>query len=314
LLETAFQLGHRSQLLLTLDQAGGEGVRVWLHGPQTKAFRDRAYHAPMPELAFVLPDTGADRTADLVAGLSEEVRRQDAAAVLGTDVPELGGDRVYVVLQGAGEGEVELAPAELLRTIVVLLAPPGSDRFAQGAELARRAGAVFHVNSVAVEQLHELGVPARHLQLGYSTSWDRFDPGPTREVEIAPAGDLELLPRAQLTILRNTHGYLDWPQALRAIHGGAVVLHEHALGLPPLVAGRHLFLARVEALDVVAAALLSDPARLEQVRLEALDFVRKALPLALAAAVLIGAARALVAQPLPVGTVSTPGQPTLRSK
>jgi hypothetical protein len=251
---------------------------------------------PMPELAFLLPDSGSAGVADLVTALSREVGRQDAASLLCAGSPPPGrGDRVYVVFGGADEGDVETP--EPARTISVLLAPPGSDRFEEGVELGRRAGAVFHVNSVATERLLELGLPARHLQLGYSVDWGGFDP------ETAP----------ELAIVRDCGGYLDWPRVLDAIHRGAVVLHEQALGLAPLVAGRHLFVAAPEALDTVAAALRSDPARLGRVRSEALDFVRGALPLALAAAALVGAARALVAQPL-LGTDSTPGQPVPRSR
>ena len=253
----------------------------------------------MPELAFVVPDTGPDPAADLIAALSEEVGRQDAVSLICTDFPEPRPDRVYVVLganEGTGAGSTE---AQLSRAIVVLLAPPGSTRFASEAELARRAGAAFHVNSVATERLLEVGVPARHLQLGYSPAWEVSSPA---------------FASTELIAIDDSGGYFDWVRALRAIHGGAVVLHEHALGRAPLVAGRHLFLAAPDALAAISAALLDDRQRLDRVRREALDFAREALPLALAAAALIGTARTLVAQPLPVAVAATPGQPTSRSK
>ena len=252
----------------------------------------------MPELAFLMPNAGDGPSDDLAAALCEEVGRQDAVGVLCAGaLPEPRPDRVYVVLDGAGEGGGDVSP-DPSRTVVVLLAPPGTDRFDRGVELARRAGAVFHVNAAAVESLLELGVPARHLQLGYSAAWEGSD---------AAA-------RPEVAIVRDTHGYFDWPAALRAIHGGSVVLHERALGLAPMVAERHLFVADPDALDPIATALLRDPDRLEEVRREALGFLRDALPLARAAAALIGAARVLVAQPLPSGTDSTPGHPASMSK
>jgi hypothetical protein len=134
--------------------------------------------------------------------------------------------------------------------------------------------------------------------LGYAPGWDRFD------AEAAP----------EITILRDGGGYFDWPAALRAVHGGSVVLHEHSRGLAPLVAGRHLFVGDTAALDMLATALLRDTERLDEVRREAFGFVRDSLPLARGAAALIGAARALVAQPLSVAGDATPGQPSLRSK
>ena len=93
-----------------------------------------------------------------------------------------------------------------------------------------------------------------------------------------------------------------------------MVLHERARGLAPLVAGRHLFVADPAALDLLATALLRDPERLSEVRREAIGFLRDSLPLARAAAVLIGAARALVGQPMSVASEATPGQPAFRSK
>ena len=268
----------------------------------------------MPELAFVVPNAGADRAADLTTALSGEVSRQDAASLLCAGFAEPRADRAYVVLGAAGETDAEPTASQLSRTIVILLAPPGSERFASGAELARRAGAAFHVNSVATERLLEIGVPARHLQLGYSPAWEAPNAAAAGDLTIAPVDELELLARAQLTTIGDSGGYFDWVRALRAIHSGAVVLHEHSVGSAPLVAGRHLFFAAPAAQDAIAAALLDDQQRLDRVRREALEFVRGALPLALAAAALIGTARTLVAQPLPVAIAPTPGQPTSRSK
>lgn len=249
----------------------------------------------------MLPDSSPGPLLDLAAALDREVGLQDAASLLVTGAPpEPREDRVYVLLQG--DGEVEIDSPEPGRTISVVTALPGSERFERGVEPALRSGAAFHVNSIAVERLRELGVPARHLQLGFSRFADRVD----------PAGDPETLRRGELIVLRSG-GYFDWPRALGAIHAGAVVLHEQSLGVAPLVAGKHLFVAAADALDPVAAALLRDPERLLRVRQQAREFAAAALPLALAAAALIGAARTLVAQPL-AGAGSTPGQLTASSK
>jgi len=114
--------------------------------------------------------------------------------------------------------------------------------------------------------------------------------------------------------VRGSGGYFDWPAALAAIHGGSVVLHEQSRGMAPLVAGRHLFVADTAVLDPLAAALLRDPARLDEVRREAIGFLRDSLPLARAAAALAGAARSLVGQPPAAAGEATPGQPASRSK
>ena len=234
----------------------------------------------MPELAFVAPRADADGAAELAAALCAEVGRQDAAARLFPEPPPPREDRVYVVFP-VGDGGEEPAPPPA-RTIAVLSAAPGTERFERQAELAGGAGAVFHLNSAATERLLELGVPARHLQLGYSAEWDRGGPDRAGEVELA--------------VVRG--GYFDWPRALAAIHAGAAVLHEEALGQAPLLGGRHLFTAAAADLDGEAAALRGDPEALDRVCREAREFTRAALPLALAAAALIGSARALVAQPL----------------
>lgn len=252
---------------------------------------------PMPELAFVAPGDGADPAAGLLAALREEVGREDAAARLDPAPPELRPDRVFVVLAGGEEARALAAP-QLARTVAILLAPPGGAEFEREAEVARRAGAAFHVNAAATERLLELGIPARHLQLGFAAGWG--EGGGAAEPELA--------------VLRDRGGYLDWPALLAATRDGAVVLHERALGLAPLVAGRHLFVGDPAALGELAAALRRDPERLRRVQAEATEFLRTALPLALAAAALTGAARALVAQPLAAASGSTPGQPLSSAK
>jgi len=251
----------------------------------------------MPELAFLIDDLDAGAGAQLGRALAVEVGRQDAAVLRRDEPPPLRVDRVQVALCDEGGVGAELPASTLSRTVLVLLAPPGGAGFERGVELARGAGASFHVNAAAIERLHALGVPARHLQLGYAAGWDSLDPARPVELEtIAASG-----------------GYVDWPRMLAAMHAGRAVLHEEGLGLAPLTAGRHLFLAAPDDLEAAAEALRADPGELQRVRLGAREFLREALPLELAAAALIGAARTIVAQPLPA-TGSAPGQPLESSK
>jgi hypothetical protein len=243
----------------------------------------------MPELSFVLGSTASPALGDLVAALAGEVARQDAVAAVVSEFPDPRPYRVAVVFNAEPEAQRELSAAEMTRTIEVVTISPGSGEFAAAAGLAARAGAAFHVNSAGLEQMFAAGVPARHLQLGFSPDW------PDR-----PAED------DGLAVIEG-QGYFDWVEALAAIHRGDVVLHEHSLGMPPLVAGRHVFVATSESLDLVGDLLRQDERRLESVREEASAFCRTALPLAIAAAALIGAARAGVAQPL--GAASSSARP-----
>jgi hypothetical protein len=271
------QVGQGGEALFALDQPCGKGVGVRLHRSQPRGC-GAAYHAPMPELAFLAAGGAA---GDLAIALAQEVSRQDAVGVVCDEPLAEGADRVHVVVLDSAARCVDALP-DLSRSIVVLLAPPPTDCFVEGMRLARGAGAVFHVNAAAVVDLLDRDLPARHLPLGYVAAWDRFDPG-------ADPG---------VTILRSDHGYFDWLGALRPIQSGLVVLHERSRGMAPLVAGRHLFVGDADSLDTLAEILLRDPERLEEVRRQAIAFVRGALPLGRTAAALIGAARGVVGQPL----------------
>jgi hypothetical protein len=237
---------------------------------------------PMPELAFLQPEDG-DTARELAEALAGEVGRQDAVGLsCSPDSGEARTDRVHVLLHDSAEHPPVDSLPDPARTILVVLSPPSSDRFEQAVALSRRAGAVFHVNVAAVTDLRDLDVRAGHLQLGGVPSWDAYDPA------VPP----------ELAVLRADHGYFDWPAALRAIGGGAVVLQERARGMSPLRAGRHLFVGEADSLIALSEALSAEPERLAAVREEATGFLRDALPLARAASVLIGSARGLIAQPL----------------
>jgi hypothetical protein len=65
-------------------------------------------------------------------------------------------------------------PAQLQRTIALCTEPPGSGSFDIAAHYARQCGAVLHTDRGGCEQLIRQGIPAEHLQLGYSSRWDRW--------------------------------------------------------------------------------------------------------------------------------------------
>jgi hypothetical protein len=89
----------------------------------------------------------------------------------------------YVALSHAG-----LDRSRLERMIFVCAEPPASAWFDGNVTLAPRAGAVFDINRATVEEFNSLGIAAHHLPLGYSRSWDRFDAGAERDVDVTFMG------------------------------------------------------------------------------------------------------------------------------
>jgi GT2 family glycosyltransferase len=116
----------------------------------------------------------------------------------------------------------------------------------------------------------------------------------------------DLLGRSKVII--NLHQgeepYFEWLRALDAIHGGAVLVSEHSLGIEPLVPHQHLFVGRPESLGLIADGLLHDEPRLQEVRQNAYSFVRESLPFAAGVGELARAAEELAARPFPVGAVA----------
>lgn len=251
----------------------------------------------MPELAFVVPALQAGRVGDLAEALAAEISRQDAVGAVHAALPPPAPDRVAVGFNPAVLSRATAGGPQ--RSILILLDSPGGEAFEAALEPARRAGIVFHPNAVAVERLREEGVLARHLQLGYSSAW----PGAERTER-----------RVELTVVDAPDGYFDWIRTLRAIHRGSAVLHERSRGMAPLRAGEHLFVGSARALPSLSSLLSADSERLEAAHAAAVAYAREALPLELAGGALIGAARALVAQPLAAAASSTPGQQAPRSK
>ncbi len=109
--------------------------------------------------------------------------------------------------------------------------------------------------------------------------------------------------RVLLNIHRGAEPYFEWLRVIEAVHGGAVVVTEPSLDTAPLVAGRHLLVARPLALPFVLDAALRNDLRLHRLRRSALDALR-ARPLAAAAALLAQTAAVLTDRPLPASRPS----------
>ena len=81
--------------------------------------------------------------------------------------------------------------AELLeRCIGISAEQPATIFFADNVAVARELGAVFDISPRAVRAYAGAGILARHLQLGYSRLWDRFDSGRERDIDVLFLGRL----------------------------------------------------------------------------------------------------------------------------
>src|SRR3954468_7392202 len=80
--------------------------------------------------------------------------------------------------------EVELPPAVLRRCVLISAEQPSSGFFGVNAHLGRHAGALFDINRRAVRSYRGHGIPAEHLQLGYSAAWDRRDDVGERDIDV----------------------------------------------------------------------------------------------------------------------------------
>jgi Glycosyl transferases group 1 len=200
--------------------------------------------------------------------------------------------------------------------------------------LLERAGAVFVLDQRALVAMQRLLLAPRLLRPGYSTSLDHFgEPGP-RPLDVLLEGSpsarqepyvqraVEVLSQrgrsvhggasfdaarrwedlARATIVLNLHRgddpRLEWRRVLDALHSGTIVVSEQSDGLTPLVAGEHLLVGGPDALPYLADALLSDPVRIERIRIAAYERLRDWLPYALPVSVLRAAIVELVSEPV----------------
>jgi hypothetical protein len=145
-----------------------------------------------PEIEFVLARRQNAFFAELAAILRDELEALGVSASVATgrgSRPRA--DLVQVLLppheyETLTEGGIPRDRAS--RMIFICAEPPASPWFAGNVELAPFAGAMFDINQASIEAFASLGIEARHLPLGYSASWDRFDAAGTREVEVAFLG------------------------------------------------------------------------------------------------------------------------------
>ncbi len=110
-----------------------------------------------------------------------------------------------------------------------------------------------------------------------------------------------LLSRSKLVInLHQTNArHFEWLRVIQAIHCGTVVISEHSRDVAPLEPGNHLIAGRPESLALIADSVLRNEALMNRSRREAYSFIRSSVPMARSVAALAGAARVLVARPLP---------------
>jgi GT2 family glycosyltransferase len=134
----------------------------------------------MAELAFVMSPDQNWFFQEFVAAIRHELDSQGVPSSLSTHgFPEPRPDQVYVVVPPheylALEGEGAFPSDRLLaRSIFICAEQPGTVHFDDNAKLAARAGAVFDISRWGAELLRGAGIPAEHLQLGYSSRWDHY--------------------------------------------------------------------------------------------------------------------------------------------
>lgn len=103
------------------------------------------------------------------------------------ELPAVDRGRVTVLLpphEFVALSEVELPPAVLRRCVLISAEQPSSGFFGVNAHLGRDAGALLDINRRAVRAYRGHGIPAEHLQLGYSQAWDRRDDVSERDIDL----------------------------------------------------------------------------------------------------------------------------------
>ncbi len=144
----------------------------------------------MTEVAFVLSREQNWFFVDLVDTLRDELEPLGVTTSVSLEgFPEPRPDLVYVVVPPheyvALEGAESLPGPELLgRTIFISAEQPGTVHFDDNAKLAAQAGAIFDISSWGTQMFRERGLPARHLQIGYTPRWDHFDADRERDIDV----------------------------------------------------------------------------------------------------------------------------------
>ncbi len=145
-----------------------------------------------PELVFAQAEGQNAFFTELAEALISEVEKLGARGrVAMGGFPDAGRGSVTVLLpphEWAAVSRVRPTQAMLSRCITISAEQPSSEFFPWNVELARHAGAVLDINRRAVRSYAEHGIPAEHLQLGYSEAWDRRKKPTERDIDVLFVG------------------------------------------------------------------------------------------------------------------------------
>jgi hypothetical protein len=233
------------------------------------------HHGRVRELCFVVaPASARHPVAALVDALGDELEQAGVTCELSREGFPPPHDGVAYVVTGS-HANLELTPAALARTVVLVADPPGTAQFDDALALARAgAAAVVAVDQVAVRELRLLGVDAHHVAPGWTRTWATGEDGGERDIDVLGVGTLTprraqawarygeplarcrtqlrlsdgpedgdplaLLARARVLLDVHADDGASFPALLaaQAICRGAVVVAEHSAGIGPAALGR----------------------------------------------------------------------------
>ncbi len=134
--------------------------------------------APLPELAFVVAPRQNLFFVELAEAFRAEAESLGARASLHVgNFPPPRPDLIYVLLSPHEyftlmHGRVGPPREALRRTVFICCEQPGTSFFDENLALAPLSGAIFDINRVAVDEFARNGLVARHVQLGWTPTWD----------------------------------------------------------------------------------------------------------------------------------------------
>jgi hypothetical protein len=141
-----------------------------------------------PEIVFALAPGQNRFFRELAEALSSELKALGARARISDGgLPPLRAGEVTVLMpphEFVFLSQVKPAPDALARCVMVTAEQPSTSFFASNLELAQHAGAVLDINERSIRAYRAGGVPAEHLQLGYSPAWDRRGGAPERDIDV----------------------------------------------------------------------------------------------------------------------------------
>jgi hypothetical protein len=133
----------------------------------------------MLELCFVTASRANAFMAEILDAVAAAVRELGVATSFAVDeLPAREGDVAYVAIPHELfpflPPERQPEPELLARTVSLCVEHPGTVWFEISADWARQTGAALDINRSSVAELRRRGIPAEHVQLGYSSVWDRW--------------------------------------------------------------------------------------------------------------------------------------------